>query len=68
MINFIREERKRQHISLKELSNKSGVSWRTISNWEYNGIMPTIDNFQKVLNALGYDLIIAPQNKLSEGE
>lgn len=58
MVEFLRVERKKQRISIRELAELSGVNQRTISNWEYSGIMPTIENFQKVLNALGYDLRI----------
>lgn len=58
MVSFLKEERKRQHISIKTLSQLSGVNEGTISNWEYCGVMPPIDKFQKVLNALGHDLCI----------
>ncbi|MCI8459417.1 MAG: helix-turn-helix transcriptional regulator [Clostridia bacterium] len=58
MVEFLQEERKRQHVSIKTLSKLSGVGEGTIGNWIYCGFTPTLDNFQKVLNALGYDLSI----------
>lgn len=63
MISFIREERKRQRMSIRELSELSGITVGAIRHWEYGGVMPTVDNFQKVLNALGYDLYIVKKEK-----
>jgi transcriptional regulator with XRE-family HTH domain len=63
MVNFFKEERKRQRKSIKEISDISGVSISTINKWEYCGVMPTVDNFQKVLNALGYDLRIVKKGE-----
>ena len=63
MVNFLREERKRQHISIKTLSALSGINSRTINNWEYCNVMPPIDKLQKVLNALGYDLRIVKKGE-----
>lgn len=59
MVNFFKEERKRQRMSIRELSELSGVSISTINKWEYCGVIPPIDKFQKVLNALGYELVIS---------
>ena len=58
MVNFFKEERKRQHMSIRELSELSGVSISTINKWEYCGVVPPIDKFQKVIEALGYELKI----------
>lgn len=41
---------------------------RTISNWEYAGVTPTVDKFSKVLGALGYMLQIVPKETNKERE
>lgn len=58
MIDFIKTERKNKKVSVKKLSMLSGVKATTIRNWEYGIAIPTLDNFQKVLNALGFELRI----------
>lgn len=58
MVEFIKRERKKQKLSFDKLSELSGVKARTIQNWEYGLAVPTIDKFQKAINALGYDLCI----------
>lgn len=63
MISFLRKVRKKQHMSIKTLSELSGVCARTIGNWEYGGVIPPIDKFNKVLNALGYELIITKKGE-----
>lgn len=43
------------------LTGKKGfqkVSISTISQWKYNNIVPSIENAEKVLKALGYELKI----------
>lgn len=62
MVSFIREERKRQRMSMRELSELSGITVGTLKHWEYSGVMPTVDNFQKVIEALGYELHIVKKN------
>jgi len=68
MYKIALEIRKREHISIKKLSQMSGVSVRTISNWEYAGVTPTVDKFSKVLEALGYTLQIMPKGSDKEQE
>ncbi len=46
-----------------ELSRKSGVRLNTINNWLYEGIEPTISNAEKVLDALGYEIVIKEKNQ-----
>lgn len=45
-------------LSFKKLAEKSGVADSTILKWETGESSPTIDELQKVLNALGYKLQI----------
>lgn len=53
LLRLIRECKNRS-----ELSRKSGVHMNTINNWLYEGIEPTISNAEKVLDALGYEIVI----------
>ncbi len=62
MVSFIREERKRQRMSIRELSELSGITFGALKHWEYGGVMPTVDNFQKVIGALGYELRIVKKS------
>lgn len=62
MVKFFKEERKRQRMSIRELSELSGVSIGTINKWEYCGVIPPIDKFQKVIDALGYELHIVKKS------
>lgn len=56
----ILQERK---ISVNQLSKRSGVHLRTIQNWIYCGVEPSLPNAEKVLNALGYQIkIISMEN------
>lgn len=45
-------------ISIYQLVQLSGVPDTTIRNWTNGGLMPTLENYEKVLEALGYELII----------
>lgn len=49
---------KNSDLSICELARCSGVPLRTIQNWIYNGVDPTVGNLEKVLNALGYEIKI----------
>ncbi len=49
---------KERKISVKELSEQSGVPFRTIQAWIYNGVNPTLTNAEEVLEALGYSIEI----------
>lgn len=49
---------KSRKISIKTISIRSGVKNRTIEDWLYQGIMPTVDKAQLVLDAMGYKLEI----------
>lgn len=58
LLRLIRECKNRS-----ELSRKSGVRLNTINNWLYEGIEPTISNAEKVLDALGYEIVIKEKNQ-----
>lgn len=54
---MLKTERTYRKIGIYRLSKMSGVPMSTIVNWE-NGCAPPVDKFEKVLNALGFELII----------
>lgn len=54
----IKKLRDEQRISRYQTSKRSGVPQSTIRNWETNGFVPTINSYEKVLSALGYELVI----------
>ena len=62
MINFIFNEIENQNTNINSISEISGVSWTCINSWKRSGnsrrINPKVKNMIKVLNALGYELII----------
>lgn len=47
---------KRRKLSMKVLSDKSGVPKRTIQEWMYNGRNQNLFDLQCVLQVLGYEL------------
>lgn len=55
---FIFEERMRQHKSQLTLEIASGVNRSSINRYENDGIMPRFDVAQRLLDALGYELVI----------
>ena len=56
--DFLLENLKKQKGHIPEIARKAQVGTSTIQNWITGGNMPTLDNAEKVLNALGYGLII----------
>jgi len=54
----IKEERKRRKISLRKLSEMSGVNFRKIHTWEKGTSRVAIDEAEKVLNALSITYVI----------
>ena len=56
--SFVKEMRMRDGLSLRELAKRSGVSHITLYKWEHGTKPSKIDHIEKVLNALGYNLVI----------
>lgn len=56
LLSNIRKLLKRRKLSMKVLSDKSGVPKRTIQEWMYNGRDPNLFDLQCVLQVLGYEL------------
>lgn len=46
-----------RQISFGEISRRSGVPVRTIEEWYYNDREPSLYKAEKVLEALGYEII-----------
>ena len=65
----IKQQRKIHDVSQEELSNKSGISVKTIQRWESAERSPRIDELQKVsqvLNVSLEDLIVNDNFKFEE--
>lgn len=59
----IKEIRERRGWTQRQLARKSGVSVQTIVNYEKDKNNPTIKSFEKILNAMGYDLYAKPRKE-----
>lgn len=53
--------RERRSLSRKELAELSGFAYSQIWNWENNKVCPSMDNFYRIANAVGYEIIIKPK-------
>ena len=51
---FIKKERERQHLTKKELGDKSGVSPNTLCIYETHDMYPDFKVFMQILNGLGF--------------
>jgi len=58
LVEKFRYIRTEQNISQQKLGDMANIPMRTIQAWEYNRTTPTIDNFNKALKILGYELTI----------
>lgn len=56
---------KNSEFTIAQISTKSGVKERTIMGWIYNGSIPSIENAEKIFNALGFEIVI---RKITEEE
>lgn len=56
--NVIKEIRKSKGMTMKQVSNISGVSESAISRYENDSRTPTIGVYLRILEALGADLYI----------
>ena len=60
LINTFKVLRRDQGFSQKQLAQDTGVSEITVYSWEAHTREPTVANFNKVLNKMGYELKIEP--------
>ncbi len=61
--NLIKEERKKQGIGVSELAKKVGVTRRAIQYWESGGRGISLENADKVLDALNISIVIGKKEK-----
>lgn len=70
MINYVakivEKERKEQGLSMNELSKRSGVPYSTLAQIEKGKCIPQIITYEKILDALGYELILMKRQSLEE--
>lgn len=69
MIDIVEELIKKsneKNITLKELSRKSGISYRTIMSWCEGNANPTFYNIQCVFEALGMEICIRKKQEGNE--
>ena len=69
MVDLIEEFktlRKKSGLSQKQVTDDTGVSVITVYTWEAKQRQPTLSNFNKVLETMGYELTIQP--KTSSGQ
>lgn len=48
---------------LTHISKLSGIKYRTIQSWIYTDSVPSIENANTVLKAIGYELVIKELKK-----
>lgn len=58
---FLREERIKKGISVKELAEAAGVTDRAITYWEKGQKKPTLIYADKILKALGVQLVLGAE-------
>jgi transcriptional regulator with XRE-family HTH domain len=60
IIKTFKDLRRENELTQKQVSENTGVSVITVYTWEAGQRQPTLDNFEKVLNNMGYELSIKP--------
>ena len=60
LIDEFKHLRKESGLSQKDVSKDTGVSLITVYTWEAKQRQPTLSNFNKVLNKMGYEVTIRP--------
>lgn len=63
---IIKNERDAQNITISELSRRAGVPYSTLSQIEKGRVIPQIVTFEKIIGALGYELILMRKKDLAE--
>lgn len=65
LIEILKEERKKLEISKYKLGKESNISHTTIMRIENGEVMPSLDTFVKLAEALGYDLELIKKSESS---
>ncbi len=58
LVFCIKSERIHQKITMEELSIKSGVSQKHISNIENEKVVPTLETLKKLAKSLGFEITV----------
>ena len=58
LVLYIKQERMAQHLTMNEVSLKSGVSQKHISNIENGKVVPTMETLEKLARALGFEIAL----------
>ena len=71
MAGVLRDERVKRGISVKSLSEKSGVSRQVIGNFENGVQVPILANVSKIIAGLGVkfsEITVQAEDRLEKGE
>ena len=60
---IIKAARERKGLSMKQLSEKSGISVQSIWNIEKEKTNPTMDTMLALMRAMDYDIVFKPKYK-----
>lgn len=63
---FIQSTRKDQKMSITDLAKKSGVPFSTLQKIESKGCIPRVDTLEKILDALGFELVFFERTEAPE--
>lgn len=55
---LIKTQRVQRNLSVRELADLTGVSSAAISRWESGKRVPSVESFNKVMTALGAELLV----------
>jgi len=61
LIEEFKTIRKKSGLSQRQVTSDTGVSVITVYTWEAKQRQPTLSNFNKVLETMGYELTIRPK-------
>ena len=59
--DLIKELRTEKGLSIRELADLAGVNRATVSRWERGQRVPSVDDFKRLMDALGADTAIIQQ-------
>jgi len=66
LIQEFKDLRKQSGLSQKDVTKDTGVSLITVYTWEAKQRQPTLSNFNKVLNKMGYEVTIQPLSSVEQ--
>jgi transcriptional regulator with XRE-family HTH domain len=62
----LRRIRQSRGLSLKQVARAAGFSQNDVSRWEHGEHVPSVLNFQAVINALGYEVRLVRRDESVE--